>query len=359
MGRKIKYSEAIREALAQSMAKDEGVFIMGLCVDDPKGIFGTTLNLHKEFGRNRVFDVPISENTITGVGIGSALAGMRPVIVHARIDFMFYSMDQIVNHAAKWCYMSGGKLKVPLTIRGIIGRGWGQGAQHSQNPQALFAHIPGLKVVMPATPYDAKGLLIASIEDNNPVIFIEHRWLYNIRGYVPEKMYRVPIGKAKIVKRGEDITIAATSYMTIESIKASKILEKIGVNPEVIDIRTIKPIDRKLIIKSVKKTGRLLVVDSGWTTGGIAAEVITSVVESIYTDLECSSQRICLPDIPTPTSNALTNYFYPRHVDITKKVLKMLNKSEKRKDVDSILKLEQKGKQIPLDVPDLSFTGPF
>jgi len=357
MVREIKYSEAIREALAQVMAKDERVFIMGIGVDDQKGIFGTTLDLHKEFGRKRVFDTPVSENTITGVGLGSALVGMRPVIVHARIDFMLYSMDQIVNHAAIWNYMSGGRLKVPLIIRAIIGRGWGQGAQHSKNLQAMFMHIPGLKVVMPTTPYDVKGLLISSIEDNNPIIFIEHRWLYNIKGYVPEKMYRVPIGKAKIVRKGEDITIAATSYMTMESIKASNILEKIEVYPEIVDIRTIKPLDRDLIIESVKRTGRLLVVDSGWTTGGIAAEVIASVVESIYNDLECSPQRICLTDTPTPTSNALTKYFYPTHVDIVKKVLKMLNKSEK--DISKIIKAEQKNKVIPSDVPDLSFTGPF
>ncbi len=354
--REIKYVPAVREAIDLCMEKYPSVFIIGLGVPDSKGIFGTTLGLVDKYGRDRVLDMPASENGITGVCIGAALTGMRPIMTHQRIDFALLTMDELVNNAAKWHYMFGGQLKVPIVIRMIIGRGWGQGAQHSQNLQALFAHIPGLKVVMPTTPYDAKGLLISSVEDNNPVIFIEHRWLYNTKGYVPEKMYRVPIGKAKIVRKGEDITIAATSYMTIESIKASNVLEKIGVHPEIVDIRTIKPLDRNLIIKSVKKTGRLLVVDSGWTTGGIAAEVITSVVENIYNDLKCPPQRICLPDIPTPTSYALTKYFYPRDVNIIKVVLKMLNKSEI--EIGRIMKREQKNK-IPLDVPDMSFTGPF
>ncbi|MCG2717542.1 MAG: alpha-ketoacid dehydrogenase subunit beta [Nanoarchaeota archaeon] len=355
--REIKYASAVREAIDICMKKYPSIFIIGPSVPDPKGVFGTTLKLVDKYGPERVLDMPLSENGITGVCIGAALAGMRPIMVHQRIDFALLAMDEIINNAAKWHYMFGGKSKVPMVIRLIIGRGWGQGAQHSQNLQALFAHIPGLKVVMPATPYDVKGLLISSIEDNNPVIFIEHRWLYNITGYVPKKMYRVPIGKAKIVRKGEDVTIAATSYMTVESIKASKILEKIGVNPEIIDIRTIKPLDDSLIIKSVKKTGKLLVVDSGWTTGGIAAEVISRVVEKAFDYLEYPPQRICLPDIPTPTSNALTKHFYPGHVDIIKKVLKMLNK--KGKYVDNILRLEQKPRQVPLDVPDLSFTGPF
>lgn len=357
MNRKIKYATAVREAIDLCMKKYPSVFIIGPGVPDPKGVFGTTLNLFDKYGHDRVLDMPLCENGMAGVCIGAALTGMRPIMVYQRIDFALLSIDEIINNAAKWHYMFGGVSNVPVVFRMIIGRGWGQGAQHSQNLQALFAHIPGLKVVMPATPYDVKGLLISSVEDNNPVIFIEHRWLYNIEGYVPKKMYRVPIGKAKIVRKGGDITIAATSYMTVESIKASNILEKLGVNPEIVDIRTIKPLDKDLIITSVKKTGNLLVVDSGWRTGGIASEVITSVVENICNDLECPPQRICLPDVPTPTSHALTKYFYPGHVDIIKKVLKMLNK--KGKYVDNVLRLEQKSRQVPLDIPDLSFTGPF
>ena len=355
--RKIKYAAAVREAIDLCMKKYPSIFIIGPSVPDPKGVFGTTLKLVDKYGYGRVLDMPLSENGITGVCIGAALTGMRPIMIHQRIDFALLAMDEIINNAAKWHYMFGGKSNVPMVIRLIIGRGWGQGAQHSQNLQALFAHIPGLKVVMPTTPYDAKGLLISSVEDNNPVIFIEHRWLYNIKGYVPTGMYRVPIGKAKIVKKGEDITIASTSYMTIESIRASNILEKVGISTEIVDIRTLKPLDRNLIASSIRKTGRLLVVDSGWKSGGFASEIIASAVESDFKDMSCAPQRICLPDIPTPTTRALIRYFYPTYADIAKKVAKMLNKGEKR--IDDLLSKDKKGKLLPCDVPDLSFTGPF
>jgi len=197
--REIKYFGAIREALDQSMQEDANIFIIGEGVPDPKGIFGTTSGLREKYGEKRVLDMPVSENALTGVCIGAALTGLRPVLMHQRVDFSLLSMDQIINNAAKWHYMFGGQLKVPLVIRMIIGRGWGQGAQHSQNLQALFSHIPGLKVVMPSTAYDAKGLLISSIKDNNPVIFLEHRWLHNISGFVPEESYTIQKGKGKII----------------------------------------------------------------------------------------------------------------------------------------------------------------
>ncbi|MBI5892285.1 MAG: alpha-ketoacid dehydrogenase subunit beta [Deltaproteobacteria bacterium] len=273
------YRDAIKEALTQMLEKDESVFVMGEGIDDPGGTFGTTTNLHKKFGAERVFDIPIAENGMTGVAIGAALAGMKPVFVHMRVDFLPMCMDQIINHAAKWHYMFGGKVNVPLVIRSIIGRGWGSAAQHSQSLQALFAHIPGLKVVMPSTPYDAKGLLIASIEDGNPIIFIEHRWLYEQIGHVPEKIYTVPIGKGIVRKEGKDVTIAATSFMVYEAMKAAAVLEKDGINVEVVDLRTLKPLDEDIICESVKKTGRLIVADTGWKTCGIGAEVVATVAE--------------------------------------------------------------------------------
>ena len=354
--RELKYSEAIREAIDICMQRDTSVFVIGEGVPDPKGIFGTTVGLIDKYGDSRVLDMPLSENALTGVCIGAALNGMRPIMTHQRMDFTLLSMDEIINNSAKWHYMFGGCSSVPLVIRMIIGRGWGQGAQHSQNLQALFAHIPGLKVVMPTSAYDAKGLLISSVEDNNPVIFIEHRWLHNITGYVPENMFRVPIGKAKIVNEGTDITIASNSYMTIESIKAANLLKQIGVNVEVVDLRTIKPLDKDLIIKSVKKTRRLLVVDSGWKSYGVAAEIIAGVIEENFYDVKCAPQRICLPDLPTPTSSGLTKYYYPNHRNIIKKVLLMLERGEK--EVNDLLSIEQEN-EIPLDVPDLTFTGPF
>ncbi len=208
--RKLRFFQATKEAVDLCMAKDPAVYVMGLGVPDPKGIFGTTLGLQQKYGSARVMDMPASENGMTGVAIGSALVGMRPIITHQRLDFALLAVEQIVNQAANWHYMFGGKTSIPLVIRMIIGRGWGQGAQHSHDLQAWFAHIPGLKVVMPATAYDAKGLLISSIEDNNPVIFIEHRWLFNITYYVPEGIYHVPLGRARLIREGTVVTVTAT-----------------------------------------------------------------------------------------------------------------------------------------------------
>ena len=353
--RKITCIKAINEAIDQSMKKDSSVFIIGEGVPDPKGIFGTTLGLKEKY-EDRVLDMPIAENGMTGICIGAALGGLRPILVHQRIDFSLLSFDQIINNAAKWHYMFGGQSNVPLVIRVIIGRGWGQGAQHSQNIQALFSHIPGLKVIMPTTAYDAKGLLISSIKDNNPVIFIEHRWLYNIEDHVPKDFYSVPIGKGKVIKEGRDITIASTSYMTIEALKAAKHLEDNKISTEIIDIRTLKPLDDEIIFNSVKKTGRLLVLDLGYYSGGFAGEVIARVTEKHLNYLKTPPQRITLPDIPTPTSPGLTKYYYPLYINIVERVLKMLNKDNL---FLKILPTIKKRKDAKLDVPDNSFTGPF
>ena len=225
------------------MAKDPSVYIMGLGVPDPKGVFGTTLGLQQKYGLKRVLDIPLSENAMTGVATGSALVGMRPIITHQRVDFALNAMEQMVNQAAKWHYMFGGQNRVPLVIRMIIGRGWGQGPQHPQSLQSWFAHVPGLRVVMPTTPHDAKGLLISSIEDDNPVIFIEHRWLHGISDHVPEGIYRVPLGKARVVREGRRVTIVATSYMVLESLRASETLSESGIEAEVIDVRCLRPLD--------------------------------------------------------------------------------------------------------------------
>lgn len=353
--RKITYAEAIREAIDQSMEKDSSIFIVGEGVPDPKYIFGTTKGLSEKYGKTRVLDMPVSENGVTGVCVGAALEGMRPIMVHQRLDFLLLAMDQIVNNAAKWHYMFGGQMSVPMVIRSIIGRGWGQGTQHSQNFQALLAHIPGLKVVMPSNAYDAKGMLIASIQDANTVIFIEHRWLHNITGYVPEEFYKVPLGKAKIVQTGTDITIVSTSYMTIETVKAAKALEK--VSSEIIDLRTIKPMDFETIKESVEKTGRLLVVDSGYYSCGLAGDIIARVTEHMFNKLKTAPKRITLPDIPTPSTPALTKYYYPLHSDIIRKIGEMVDMAPH--DMDKIIELERQKIPKNLDVPDISFKGPF
>jgi len=352
MSRELKFFQAVNEAIDLCMAKDPAVYIMGLGVPDPKGVFGTTLGLQQKYGSRRVMDMPTSEDGMTGVAIGSALVGMRPIMTHQRIDFAMLAMEQIVNQAAKWHYMFGGQTSVPIVIRMIIGRGWGQGSQHSQSLQAWFAHIPGLKVVMPSTPYDVKGLLIASIEDNNPVIFIDHRWLYNITGNVPEGVYRVPLGRAKVVREGNDVTIVAASYMTLEALRAAQMLAEDGVRAEVIDMRTLRPLDDSLILESVGKTGRLIVADTGWKTVGFGAEIVARVAEAALGDLKSPPRRLALADCPTPTTPALANYYYPRAVHIVNTVRRMLGLGTD----DSVLQVTT---GVPLDVPDISFTGPF
>lgn len=352
MPRTLKFHQAINEAIDLCMASDSSVYIMGLGVSDPKGVFGTTLGLEEKHGPRRVMDIPASENGMTGVAIGSALAGMKPIMVHQRIDFALLAVEQIVNQAAKWHYVFGGQMSVPLVIRFIIGRGWGQGPQHSQSLQSWFAHIPGLRVVMPTTPYDAKGLLIESINDNNPVVFIEYRWLHDTAGHVPEGIYQVPIGHARIAKEGEDLTIAATAYMTLEALRAGEILVKDGINVEVVDIRSLRPIDKKLILASIRKTGRLIVADTGWKTLGFGAEIVAWAAEEAFGSLRCPPKRVALPDCPAPTSRALTDGYYPRASDVAVTAREMMGLH-----VDD--SVQSSTIDVPLDVPDPDFITPF
>lgn len=323
--RQISFAQAINEALWQMLEEDDRVFIIGQGVTSPWYVGSTTVGLIDRFGSRRVIDTPVSENGITGAAVGAALAGMRPVLVHPRLDFMYYAMDQLANHAANWHYMFGGQLSVPLVIWGIINRGGEQAAQHSQAIQAIFAHIPGLKVVMPSTPYDAKGLLVAGIRDGNPVVYIDERWLYTHVGDVPEKLYSVPIGKGVVRKEGKDVTIVATSYMVFEAGKAAEILEKEGVNTEVIDLRSIKPLDEELIVGSVRKTGRLVVADGGWKSFGVGAEIIARVAESdVIRCLKSPPVRVALPDIPAPASGPLEKAYYPDAKSIISAVKKAM-----------------------------------
>lgn len=322
-GRRLSYGEAVREALFQALKSDPNVFVMGQGVDDPSGMFGSTLDLHKKYGQERVFDTPLSENALTGVAVGAAICGMRPVYVHNRPDFLLLCMDQLVNHASKWSFMFGGKVKVPLVIKSTIGRGWGSAAQHSQAIHALFMHIPGLRLVMPSTAYDAKGLMLSSIADNNPVIYIEHRWLYKNSSYVPQDMYFTPFGKATVKRKGKDVTVVGISYMVIEALRAAQELEKEGIDIEVIDPRTLKPLDEETIIDSVKKTGRLVIADIGWKTGGAGAEIAAVIAEKAFNYLKAPVKRIACPDVPTPSGFTLENEFYKGKDDIIKAVKKI------------------------------------
>ena len=325
--RRISYAQAINETLHQMLESDTRVFVIGQGVTSPWYVGVTTVGLIDRFGPERIIDTPVSENGVTGVAVGAALAGMHPVLVHPRMDFMYYAMDQIANHAANWHYMFGGQLSVPLTIWGIINRGGEQAAQHSQALQAMFTHMPGLKVVMPSTPSDAKGLLVASIKDDNPVVYIDDRWLYDYEGEVPEELYSVPIGKGILRKEGKDVTVVATSYMVYEATEAAETLNKEGIDVEVIDLRSLKPLDENPLFNSVKKTGRLVIADGGWKTCGIGSEISARVAESnIFKWLKAPIMRVSLPDTPAPASSALEEVYYPKAKDIIlaiKKIVKV------------------------------------
>ena len=352
MSRDLKFFEALREAQDQCMAADDSVYLMGLGVPDPTGIFGTTTGLQDKYGAARVMDMPLAENAMTGIAIGSALTGMRPVMTHQRVDFALTAMEQIVNQAAKWRYMFDGKHKIPLVIRMIIGRGWGQGPQHSQSLQALFAHIPGLNVVMPTTAHDAKGLLISAIECDDPVVMLEHRWLYGISDSVPEDMYRVPLGKAHVLREGDDVTLVGLSYMSLENLRAAELLAERGVSAEVIDLRSLRPLDEDTILMSVRKTGRVVVCDTANKMYGASAEIVALVCEKAFDALKAQPERVALPEHPAPTSPALSAGYYPCAGDIAGRVL-----SQMGRDVDDALFSVPEGQNH--DQPDPTFTGPF
>lgn len=307
--RNLKYGEALAEATIQAMEAEPRLFVMGEGVDDPKGSFGTTLAPFRRFGKERVFDTPLSEGAVTGVAIGAALAGTPSLLVHLRCEFALVSMDQIVNHAAKWKYMCGGS--VPITIRCIVGRGWGQAAQHSQSFHGMFAQVPGLKVVLPSNAYEAKGLLYSALLDPDPVICIEHRWLHDKSTAVPEAPYRIPIGKANVVAAGKDLTCVALSYQVGEAVLAREKLLAEGIEMEIVDLRSARPLDLPTLLGSIRKTGRLLVTDIGHGTAGLAAEVVALACEHAFAELKAPAIRITLPECPTPCSSALEALYYP------------------------------------------------
>jgi acetoin:2,6-dichlorophenolindophenol oxidoreductase subunit beta len=308
--RTLSYAAAIREAHAQLLRSDPAVFVFGQGLWSPWYVGSSMKDLDKEFGRDRILDSPVSENATTGAAVGAALAGMRPIVVHPRMDFMLLAVDPIVNQAANWSYMFAGKIGAPVVIRAIINRGGEQAAQHSQAVHAMFAHVPGLKVVMPATAHDAKGLLISAVYDGNPVMYIDDRWLYAEEGHVPEEMYKVPIGVAAVRRPGDDVTIVASSWMTSESLKAADTLAARGISCEVVDLRSIKPWDREQVFASVRKTGRLVVADGGWRTCGFASEVAAEVAGEAFQHLRAPIARVTLPDTPAPMSKTLEREYY-------------------------------------------------
>ena len=324
----LSYNEAIREALVQAMELDSSVFVMGQGVDDAGGSFGMTKDLHKQFGAERSFDTPLAESSLTGIAMGAALGGMRPVYVHNRPDFFYLCLDQLVNHASKWHYMFGGQQNVPMVLWACIGRGWGSGAQHSQALQGTMMQYPGLKFVMPSSAYDAKGLMLAAIKDPNPVVIMEHRHNFRFKGPVPEKAYTVPIGKGVVRREGTDVTVVAISNMVNESLAAANELAEQGVDVEVVDLRSLRPLDEDIILKSLCKTGRLVVADSGWKTAGVTAEVAAVAAEKGFSFLKAPVQRVACPDVPTPSGYTLEDAFYIGADDVKRAVLDVLDKGK-------------------------------
>jgi acetoin:2,6-dichlorophenolindophenol oxidoreductase subunit beta len=309
--RLLTYVDALREALAQEMRRDSRVFVFGLDTDDHKGIQGSTHGLAEEFGAQRVFGTPLSEDAMTGVAIGAAMAGMRPIHVHIRMDFLMLCMNQLINIAAKSCYMYGGQVKVPLVVRSMIGKSWGQGAQHSQGLYSMFMHVPGLKVVAPSNAYDAKGCLIAAIRDDNPVIFVEHRLLYFTDAFVPQDSFELPFGHSRVCTRGDDITIVGISNMLVECLRAHELLADAGIEAEVIDPISLVPLDIETVARSAHRTGRLLVVDNAWTSCGASAEIVAQVVERAQNGRPIQVRRMGYAPATCPTTPVLERAFYP------------------------------------------------
>jgi len=343
--RTLKYSEALSEGLVQAMERDPDIFVTGIAVDYPSGIFGTTVEATERFGASRVFDAPAMENALTGIAIGAAVMGKRPVIVHPRNDFMFLALDQLINLGAKWKYMYGGRAgSVPVVVRAVIGKGWGQGATHSQSLQSILAHFPGLSVVMPSLPRDAKGLTLSALQHDSPVVVLEHRSLYGIEGEVPEDPIPTPIGQAAVYRPGSDVTIVATSLMVCEALAAATALKPLGVDAEVIDARSIRPLDEETILNSVARTGRLIVADTSWGLCGFSSEVAGLVAEKAFDSLRAPIRRIALADCPAPTSEPLERAFYPGATDIARSVLELLGE-----EVPDLSELEQ----------EYSFKGPY
>ena len=324
--RELTFAQAINEALAEEMRRDPTVFIIGEDVAEAGTPFKVLSGLVQEFGKKRVVDSPISEAGISGIGVGAAMTGMRPVVDIMFGDFITLTMDQLVNQAAKIHYMSGGKLKVPMVLRTTLGATRRSAAQHSQSLHAWLSHVPGLKVVVPSTPYDAKGLLKSAIRDDNPVVFFEDKMMYQLKGPVPVEEYTIPLGVADVKRAGNDITLVATSSMVHVALAAADILEKNEINAEVIDIRTTVPLDKQTIIDSAKKTSRAIVVDEGYERYGVTAEIASVIADGAFYYLDAPVKRMGAMDVPVPFSPVLEDQTVPTAETLAEVAKQLCNK---------------------------------
>ena len=324
--RVIDYTAALNEALQLKLAQDPNTFILGQGATDPTHIFGVTRELKEKFGGNRVFDTPVSEESLMGICVGAAMQGKRPIYLHNRPDFLLLAFNQLVNHAAKIHFMDAGQTAVPMVVWSAIGRGWGSGPQHSQAIHGLLMGVPGLKIIMPSTPYDAKGLIISAIENNNPVLIFEHRWLMRCKGPVPLGYYKIPIGQGVKRREGEKVTIVGCSHALNMTLEAIRQLESDGltINADVIDLRTIQPLDEALILSSVSKTGKLLIVDNGWKEGGLSAEIAALISEKAFFALKAPIRRVGFPHTHIPAGDVLEKLFFPNEETIAKEIQTLL-----------------------------------
>lgn len=326
-GREITFAQAINEALAEEMRRDASVFIIGEDVAEAGTPFKVLSGLAAEFGTERVIDSPISEAGIAGLGVGAAVTGMRPVVDIMFGDFVTLTMDQLTNQAAKIHYMSGGKLKVPMVMRTTLGATRRSAAQHSQSLHAWFSHVPGLKVAVPSTPYDAKGLLKTAIRDDNPVVFFEDKLMYQVKGLVPEGEYNIPFGVADIKRAGTDITIVATSSMVYVALEAGKLLEEVGISAEIVDVRTTVPLDKRTLIESAKKTSRAIVVDEGYERYGVTAELASVIADGAFYHLDAPVKRLGAMDVPVPFSPVLEDLTVPTPTSVAEMAKSLLGKT--------------------------------
>lgn len=349
---------AIREGLIEAALNDKSVIFLAEGISDPSAVYGTTTGLGEYIDAQRIIEMPLSENALTGIAIGAAMMGKRPVLSFHRLEFALLAMEQIVNNAAKAHYISNGRHRIPLVIRLIVGRGWGQGPAHSQSLEVMFAMVPGLKVIMPTFPADAKGMIIAAIEDDNPVIVIEHRWCHYAEGNVPEGNFKSDLSGPIAVRQGEDLTIVASSYMTLEAQHAAEILQGVGYSATVFDMRVLRPLKLVDVMASVSHTGRLVTVDTGFRTYGVGAEIISQVVADCFSSLKKAPVRLGLPEHPNPSSRGFLRGLYPDAESIFRAAGSILGLPAVKLKA-GLERLQADRSALVIDVPDPRFRGPF
>ena len=323
----MSFPQAINLAMTREMESDPDVFVFGIDVQDHKRSFHSGEGMVEKFGSRRYFGSPLSEAGVTGVAVGAAMSGLRPIHIHARADFTLLAMNQLVNMAATKSYLSNGTMKVPLVVRSMIGRSWGQGPQHSKTTHSVFAHFPGLKVILPSNPQDAYSLLRAAIRDDNPVIFFEHRWLYDVTGDVDDQL-SIPLGKCEITRKGKDLTIVSCSWMTVEAMQAARILSENGVDTEIVDVRSVTTLDMESISASIHKTGNVIIADNDWSYCGFAAELSAQIVETCFEYLKAPPLRIGFAHVPCPTTRPLETLFYTSAEHLVRGAEKLLGLPE-------------------------------